>query len=229
MPLGDHQDRETPFLNALRALAWFHPFLFTVSFVTVHSRKCFLKRWEKKKKSEAERVFSCEGGPRLFVSPETGHPEIVIGSLCPSSQSPHSSYLQIGNDRFISHLSNYSLHSQSSYHLTLDNNILALMMEATNTSETSENFYQATRRNMPEDSRLHNPFLLQTGLLRINACFGYLSINLFHICLFGHIVHFCLWSLIYLVIHMFVHLFSFSFACLLIFWLVSLFIIYTFT
>jgi hypothetical protein len=33
--------------------------------------------------------------------------------------------------------------------------LVALMMEAAKTSETSENFYQITRRNDPEDSRLH--------------------------------------------------------------------------
>jgi hypothetical protein len=33
--------------------------------------------------------------------------------------------------------------------------IIALMMEAANTSETSVNFYQTTRRNNPEDSHLH--------------------------------------------------------------------------
>jgi hypothetical protein len=31
----------------------------------------------------------------------------------------------------------------------------ALMMEAASTSETSENLYQTTRRNNPEDSHLH--------------------------------------------------------------------------
>jgi hypothetical protein len=30
------------------------------------------------------------------------------------------------------------------------------MMEAASTSETSVNFYQTTRRNIPEDSHLHN-------------------------------------------------------------------------
>jgi hypothetical protein len=30
------------------------------------------------------------------------------------------------------------------------------MMEATSTSETSVNLYQTTRRNIPEDSHLHN-------------------------------------------------------------------------
>jgi hypothetical protein len=33
--------------------------------------------------------------------------------------------------------------------------IIAPMMEAANTSETSVNFYQTTRRNNPEDSHLH--------------------------------------------------------------------------
>jgi hypothetical protein len=32
---------------------------------------------------------------------------------------------------------------------------IALMMKAVSTSETSVNFYQATRRNNPEDSHLH--------------------------------------------------------------------------
>jgi hypothetical protein len=34
-------------------------------------------------------------------------------------------------------------------------NIFALMMEAVSTSETSVNFYQTTRPNIPEDSYLH--------------------------------------------------------------------------
>jgi hypothetical protein len=33
--------------------------------------------------------------------------------------------------------------------------IIALMMEAANTSETSLNFYQTTRRCNPEDSNLY--------------------------------------------------------------------------
>jgi hypothetical protein len=33
--------------------------------------------------------------------------------------------------------------------------IIALMMEAVSTSETSVNFYQATRRNIEEDIHLH--------------------------------------------------------------------------
>jgi hypothetical protein len=32
---------------------------------------------------------------------------------------------------------------------------IALMMAAVSTSETSINFYQTTRRNVPEDSHLH--------------------------------------------------------------------------
>jgi len=32
------------------------------------------------------------------------------------------------------------------------------MMEAVSTSETSDNFYEATRRNDPEDSHLHTRF-----------------------------------------------------------------------
>jgi hypothetical protein len=33
--------------------------------------------------------------------------------------------------------------------------IIALMVEAVTPSETSVNFYQTTRRNIPEDSHLH--------------------------------------------------------------------------
>jgi hypothetical protein len=33
--------------------------------------------------------------------------------------------------------------------------MIALMMEAASTSETSVNFYQTTRRNIPEDNHLH--------------------------------------------------------------------------
>jgi hypothetical protein len=33
--------------------------------------------------------------------------------------------------------------------------VTALMMEAANTSETSVNFYQTIRRNIPQDSHLH--------------------------------------------------------------------------
>jgi hypothetical protein len=33
--------------------------------------------------------------------------------------------------------------------------MIALMMEAASTSETSVNFYQTTRRNIPENSNLH--------------------------------------------------------------------------
>jgi hypothetical protein len=34
--------------------------------------------------------------------------------------------------------------------------IIALMMRAANTSETSVNFYQTTRRNKPEDNHLYS-------------------------------------------------------------------------
>jgi hypothetical protein len=37
--------------------------------------------------------------------------------------------------------------------------MIALMMEAARTSETSVNFYQTTRRNNPEDSRLDETVL----------------------------------------------------------------------
>jgi hypothetical protein len=33
--------------------------------------------------------------------------------------------------------------------------IIALMMETVSTSETSVNFYETIRRNIPEDSHLH--------------------------------------------------------------------------
>jgi hypothetical protein len=33
--------------------------------------------------------------------------------------------------------------------------LIALMMKAISTSETSVNFYRTTRRNIPEDSHLH--------------------------------------------------------------------------
>jgi hypothetical protein len=36
-----------------------------------------------------------------------------------------------------------------------DESLVALMMEAASTSETSVNFYQTTRCNTPEDSHLH--------------------------------------------------------------------------
>jgi hypothetical protein len=39
--------------------------------------------------------------------------------------------------------------------LPLASGLLALMMEAASTSETSVNFYQATRRINPENSHLH--------------------------------------------------------------------------
>jgi hypothetical protein len=38
---------------------------------------------------------------------------------------------------------------------------IVLMMLAVSTSETSVNFYQTTRRNIPEDSHLHELFSLR--------------------------------------------------------------------
>jgi hypothetical protein len=40
--------------------------------------------------------------------------------------------------------------------------LIALMMEAISTSETSINFYETTRRNIPEDGHLQNRFILHT-------------------------------------------------------------------
>jgi hypothetical protein len=37
------------------------------------------------------------------------------------------------------------------------------MMEVIRTSKTSVNFYEATRRNIPEDSYLHIPFSPEDG------------------------------------------------------------------
>jgi hypothetical protein len=37
----------------------------------------------------------------------------------------------------------------------MNNRIIALIMEAASTSETSINYYQTTRRNSPGDSHLH--------------------------------------------------------------------------
>jgi hypothetical protein len=44
---------------------------------------------------------------------------------------------------------------------------IALMMEAASTSETSVNFYQTTRRNIPEDSHLQIPTYLNKLDLRV--------------------------------------------------------------
>jgi hypothetical protein len=61
--------------------------------------------------------------------------------------------------------------------LTDDEPLTALMMEAVSSSETSVNIYQATRRNILEDSKLHNrrrenlnshlPKLLQTNVATV--------------------------------------------------------------
>jgi hypothetical protein len=49
--------------------------------------------------------------------------------------------------------------------------LIALMMAAASTSETSVNFYQATRRNNPENSHMH----VDAGLL---GCDLHLNTNL---------------------------------------------------
>jgi hypothetical protein len=41
--------------------------------------------------------------------------------------------------------------------------IIALMMKAVSTSETSVNFYQTTRRKIPEHSHLHTHFITKGG------------------------------------------------------------------
>jgi hypothetical protein len=41
------------------------------------------------------------------------------------------------------------------------------MMETVSTSEASVNFYQTTRRNIPEDSHLHNPVRSAGGHERV--------------------------------------------------------------
>jgi hypothetical protein len=44
----------------------------------------------------------------------------------------------------------YCLHHQG------DESVIALMIEAVRTSDTSAHFYQNTRRNIPEDSHFHD-------------------------------------------------------------------------
>jgi hypothetical protein len=41
--------------------------------------------------------------------------------------------------------------------------IIGAMLEAVSTSETSNNFYEPTRRNIPEDSLLHKVFIYKPG------------------------------------------------------------------
>jgi hypothetical protein len=52
--------------------------------------------------------------------------------------------------------------------------LVALMMEAANTSKTSIYFYQTTRRNIPEDSPLHTRRLenMKFHLIRISLSEG---------------------------------------------------------
>jgi sorbitol-specific phosphotransferase system component IIA len=42
--------------------------------------------------------------------------------------------------------------------------VIIPMMEAVSTSEMLVNFYQTTRRNIPEDSLLHEPSSLQRSI-----------------------------------------------------------------
>jgi hypothetical protein len=44
--------------------------------------------------------------------------------------------------------------------------LVALMMEAVNTSETSVSIYQTTRRNIPEDSHLHRLRMFDNSVMR---------------------------------------------------------------
>jgi hypothetical protein len=46
--------------------------------------------------------------------------------------------------------------------------LIALMIEAVSTSETSVNFYQTTRRNIPEDSNLQLLYDLISKMLMLN-------------------------------------------------------------
>jgi hypothetical protein len=48
--------------------------------------------------------------------------------------------------------------------MDMDVAIIALMMEAASTSETSINFYQTTRGNNPEDSNLQNETRLNISI-----------------------------------------------------------------
>jgi hypothetical protein len=44
--------------------------------------------------------------------------------------------------------------------------VIALMMEAVSTSETSMNFYETARRNIPEDNHLQQKISLTIGIYR---------------------------------------------------------------
>jgi hypothetical protein len=50
--------------------------------------------------------------------------------------------------------------------------LIALMMEAVSTSETTVNFYQTTRRNIPEDSHLRLVTCLFSWLVKLHSLFN---------------------------------------------------------
>jgi hypothetical protein len=64
--------------------------------------------------------------------------------------------------------------------------LIALIMEAASTSETSVNFYQTTRRNNPEDSHLHTR---RRENLKFRYLFCYLRVFIWFM-LFVFIVHY---------------------------------------
>jgi hypothetical protein len=58
--------------------------------------------------------------------------------------------------------------------------IIALMMEAVSASETSVNFYETTRRNLPEDSHLHSfIYLTSNSFTWLNNKIGHLRATCF--------------------------------------------------
>jgi hypothetical protein len=59
--------------------------------------------------------------------------------------------------------------------------VIALMMEAASTSETSVNFYETTRRNIPEDSHLHTRRRKNLkSLMKRLVCFEQMCSNTLH-------------------------------------------------
>jgi hypothetical protein len=62
---------------------------------------------------------------------------------------------------------------------SVDESLIALMMEAAKTSETLVNFYQTTRRYNPEDSHLHTHRRENLKSYLCNMCMHIYCIN-FH-------------------------------------------------
>jgi hypothetical protein len=52
--------------------------------------------------------------------------------------------------------------------------VIVLMMESVTTSETSVNFYQTKRRNIPEDSHMNSKSMLAI-IMHINGCLKLLN------------------------------------------------------